>query len=142
MSDHSTSSGVSEAARAAGHEVTDAHAGPLARAGIALAVTILVGFIGMLVMFRTLAYVQPLYDSEAEAHPLSESRSLHTGPRLQLDPPRQKVELREFEDKQLTGYDWVDEDARVARIPIDRAIEILATTGLPQKAGSGAAATD
>ena len=54
MSDHSSPVEVDGASRAAGHEVTDADAGPLVRVGIALAVIMLVGFVGMLLMFRTL----------------------------------------------------------------------------------------
>lgn len=139
MSDHHSSAGVSQASRAAGHEVTDADASPLVKAGIALAVTMLVGFVGMLVMFRTLVYVQPMYDKTEDAHPLSATRVTATGPRLQPDPPREKGELKTFEDNVLTTYDWVDADARVARIPIDRAIHILAASGLP---GTAAGSTD
>mgnify|MGYP006919309633 CR=1 FL=1 len=132
MSDHSNSAGVSGASRAAGHELSDADAKPLVRVGIALAIIMLVGFVGMLLMFRTLVFAQPLYDTVQQAHPLSSSRALATGPRLQPDPPRQKAELRLYEDNLLTTYDWIDQEGKVARIPITRAIEILAASGLPK----------
>jgi hypothetical protein len=134
LSDHNSHIEVDGVSRAAGHEVTDADAGPLVRAGIGLAIVMLVGFVGMLVMFRTLLFVQPLYDADADkaAHALSATRAVSTGPRLQPDPPRQKAELRVYEDNLLTTYDWIDQEGRVARIPVDRAIDILATAGLPE----------
>jgi len=134
LSDHSSPVEVDGASRAAGHEVTDADAGPLVRVGIALAVIMLVGFVGMLLMFRTLLYVQPIYDAAEVPHPLSATRAVATGPRLQPDPPREKEELRQYEDNLLTTYEWIDQEGRVARIPIDRAIDILAINGLPQTA--------
>lgn len=36
------------------------------------------------------------------------------------------AELREQARSRLTGYGWVDEDAEVARIPIDVAMQVLA----------------
>lgn len=131
MSDHHSSVEVSQVSLAAGHEVTDADAAPLVKAGIALAVIMLVGLVGMLVMFRTLTYVQPLYDPAEAPHPLSTTRAGASGPRLQPDPPREKAALQTFENNLLTTYDWVDAD-KVARIPIDRAIDILAAAGLPE----------
>ncbi|MDA0333856.1 MAG: hypothetical protein O2782_01690 [bacterium] len=132
MSDHGNPAEVSGASRAAGHEVSDADAKPLVRVGIALAVIMLVGFLGMLLMFRTLMFAQPLYDTTQAPHPLSASRTATTGPRLQPDPPRQKAELRLYEDNLLMTYDWIDQEGKVARIPITRAIEILAASGLPK----------
>lgn len=139
MADHSTDDGgVHAASAAAGHEVTDVDAGPLAKAGIALAVTVLIGFVCMLIMFRTLIYVQPLYEGTPDPHPLSATRALSTEPRLQPDPPRQKGELRRIEDHVLTTYDWVDKELGLARIPVERAIDLLANSGLPEKTGTGA----
>lgn len=140
MSDHSSPVGASEASRQAGHEVTDADAAPLVKVGIGIAVLVGIGFVGMLLLFRTLTYVQPLYDVADEVHPLSETRAVASGPLLQPDPPREKEQLRVYEAEKLTTYDWVDAEAKVARIPVDRAIDILAAQGLPGKTGQGAAA--
>jgi hypothetical protein len=49
-------------------------------------------------------------------------------------PPR--VDLYEFraaEDLRLHGYGWIDRDAGIVHIPIERAIEILARRGLPSR---------
>jgi len=37
----------------------------------------------------------------------------------------------EKQDQTLDSYDWVDQDKGVVRIPIDKAMELLAQRGLP-----------
>jgi hypothetical protein len=56
---------------------------------------------------------------------------LFPSPRLQADPATELSKLKEESLARLNGYGWVDEDAGVAHIPIDRAIDILAESGLP-----------
>jgi hypothetical protein len=60
--------------------------------------------------------------------PLPEARldSIPPGPRLQPAPPRDMDELRARDQEILTTYGWVDPLRGVARIPVDRAITILA----------------
>ena len=141
MADHPTADGhVHAASAAAGHEVTDAPASPLAKVGIAIAVLMVVSFVGMLLLFRFLVHVQPLYDQEPPIHPLRDVRVGSTEPRLQPDPPRQKGELRRIEDHLLGTYDWVDKEQGLVRIPIERAMDLTARRGLPEKTGTGAAA--
>jgi hypothetical protein len=52
-------------------------------------------------------------------------------PRLQIDPRRDLDRLRADEDKLLTTYGWTDRDHAVARIPIDRAMDLTAERGIP-----------
>ena len=136
MAEHGAGNHTSETA---GHEITDAAPKPLVNVGIAMAVLVTGTFIGIVVLFKVLSYYQPLLDPEP--HPLSQTRAVSSEPRIQVDPPRQKRSLREIEDHLLTTYDWVDRDQGMVRIPIARAIEILAERGLPEKTGS-VAATD
>jgi hypothetical protein len=144
MADHhgAADGHVHAASAAAGHEVTDAPASPLAKVGIAIAVLMVVSFVGVLLLFRFLVHVQPLYDKEEPAHPLRDVRVSSTEPRLQPDPPREKAELRRIEDQLLTTYDWVDKEQGLVRIPVDRAIDLLSRRGLPEKTGTGAAVTE
>jgi hypothetical protein len=60
--------------------------------------------------------------------PLAEAQldPIPPGPRLQATPPRDMDELRQRDREALTTYGWVDKSGGVARIPVDRAIEILA----------------
>jgi hypothetical protein len=47
-------------------------------------------------------------------------------PRLQASPPVDLETMRAEEDAVLEHYGWVDEQRRVARIPIERAIALMA----------------
>jgi hypothetical protein len=51
-------------------------------------------------------------------------REIHTRV-LSVDNP-ERVALDELEEEILTTYGWVDEEKNVVRIPIDRAIELVA----------------
>jgi hypothetical protein len=44
----------------------------------------------------------------------------------------QAQELRAKEQRFLTTYEWVDQTTGVARIPLDRALELIAENGLPE----------
>ena len=52
-------------------------------------------------------------------------------PRLEANPLVPQVRMREEEDWILRNYGWVDQKAGMARIPIDRAMDLLAERGLP-----------
>jgi hypothetical protein len=71
--------------------------------------------------------------SDTPLSPIVAANLARTPPEPRLEPyplaPGQR--LRAEEDAALTSYAWVDKQAGVARIPIDRAIEILAARGLP-----------
>src|SRR4029079_2607934 len=51
-------------------------------------------------------------------------------PRLQVDPKLDLDRLRAEEYARLTTYGWVDRERRIVRIPIERAMELLADRGL------------
>jgi hypothetical protein len=52
-------------------------------------------------------------------------QALPPAPRLAGDPRRDLLALRQREDALLTQYAWVDRDAEVVRIPIERAMQAL-----------------
>ncbi|HCL30987.1 MAG TPA: hypothetical protein DIC52_21470 [Candidatus Latescibacteria bacterium] len=121
---------------ARGYERSDASASMLAKVGIVLALSLVCIFVGILVLFRVFSYVEPLLFDQ-EPHALAQTRQPGEGPRLQLDPPQQKIDMKATEDHVLTTYDWVDREQGLVRIPIDRAIAILVKQGrLPQKTDS------
>jgi hypothetical protein len=62
-------------------------------------------------------------------------------PRLQNDDGNQDlVDLHRREDLLLDHYSWVDQSQGTVRIPIDRAMELIAQRGLPVEAGATATA--
>jgi len=54
-------------------------------------------------------------------------------PRLQPDPVADMNKFRAKELEILNSYGWVDEKAGVARIPIDRAMQMVVQQGLPTR---------
>ncbi|HXE75978.1 MAG TPA: hypothetical protein VNN18_10135 [Candidatus Xenobia bacterium] len=57
-------------------------------------------------------------------------------PRLQVTPAVDLATARAREDALLNSYGWIDAKSGLVRIPIDRAIEVLAERGLPARTGS------
>jgi hypothetical protein len=55
-------------------------------------------------------------------------------PQLEIDERNQLDKIRIEEEQTLSTYDWVDEKGGTVRIPIDRAMDLLAQRGLPVRA--------
>jgi hypothetical protein len=55
-------------------------------------------------------------------------------PSLQTQPFRDIYLLRDDEAKKLQSYGWVDQQGGVARIPIDKAMELMMQRGFPVRA--------
>src|SRR2546426_11208283 len=72
-------------------------------------------------------------DLDPPPSPIAEARAPRPPPepRLQSSPVRDMEELRAREDSVLTSYGWVDRQAGIGRIPIDRAVELVLEKGLP-----------
>jgi hypothetical protein len=56
-------------------------------------------------------------------------------PRLQTSPISDLQQLLEVQKAELNSYGWIDKSAGVIRIPIDRAMDLLAQRGLPARSG-------
>jgi hypothetical protein len=52
-------------------------------------------------------------------------------PRLEPVPRAPRVQMRAEEDAILGSYAWVDKSAGTVRVPIDRAMDLIAQRGLP-----------
>ncbi len=70
--------------------------------------------------------------SDPEPPPLIEARRgvEPPGPRLQASPERDMEQWRAHQNALRTSYAWRDRDAGIARIPVGRAMELLAEEGL------------
>jgi hypothetical protein len=115
----------------AGHEASDVSIRAIVLFGIGLAIaTALVG-LAMLGLFRFFEARQERRTEPVPPMVAANLRRTPSGPRLEPDPlaPRRAIQARE--DAVLTSYGWVDPKAGVARIPIDRAMELLVERGLP-----------
>ena len=52
-------------------------------------------------------------------------------PRLQVEPEADMARLRHDDQQVLTTYGWIDRQKQTVRIPVERAIAILADRGFP-----------
>jgi hypothetical protein len=116
-----------------GHETTDAEIGPLVRFAVFLAATVIVSALVVIGLYK---YLDEREQAEkAGRYPLAADsvRPLPPPPRLQTYPFDDIKELRKAENKVLDHYAWVDQNAGVVQIPIERAIDVLAEKGLPYR---------
>lgn len=58
-------------------------------------------------------------------------------PNLQNQPFKDIYMLRQGEADKLGSYGWIDKDGGIARIPIDRAIDVMLEKGFPARAEGG-----
>lgn len=102
---------------------------PLALFGVGLAALVVVSLSLMAWLFGYFSARQ----AEVTPLPFLAERQPPPAPRLQVDPPADLRKLRAAEDAVLHSYGWVDREAGIVRIPIERAVELLAERGLPAR---------
>jgi hypothetical protein len=114
------------------HERSDVNIRAIVGFGIALVVITLVIHIAL---YRLLEFYKERSPESAPVmmSPPKAQEQTTPQPRLQISPRRDLAEMRAAEAKELTSYGWLDEEKQTVRIPIDRAMELLAQRGLPAK---------
>lgn len=112
------------------HEHKDINVRTLLWLGAGLCAMTVLAALGVKLLFGYYAAHQP------SAQPAS---LIEAGPEL---PPQPRLQIHERVDlgrklaadqSALNSYGWVDRNAGVVRIPIDRAIDLLAQRGLPAR---------
>jgi hypothetical protein len=117
------------------HESSDVNIRAVALFGAALL------FMGILVHFMLVGLMN-IFSAERSrplgaARPLSDVLGQSSEPLLQPAPAQDLLRLRKAEDAILNEYAWIDKSQRVVRIPIDRALELIAERGLPSRERKG-----
>jgi hypothetical protein len=113
----------------AGHELSDLQPGRIVLfgVGIVIATGLAVVITSLFIHYRATQYAK----QEIPLPRLAKEREVTPQPRLEVNAPRGLREMRAGEQATLSSYGWVDKDGGVVRIPVDRAMEILADKGLP-----------
>lgn len=115
----------------AGRELSDLNPRNIAWFGATLAViigaTLLVSYALFHFLLTSVTRARPL------PSPLSYNREPSPEPHLLVKPGEDLAAMRAEESKILKSYDWIDRDKSIVRIPIERAIEIVAQKGLPAR---------
>jgi len=68
-------------------------------------------------------------------------QSAFPNPKLEEDERGQLNGIRLKEEQTLSTYDYIDKNAGTVRIPIDRAMDLIAQRGLPVRSQAGSPAT-
>jgi len=118
---------------AAHHEESDVSIGGVFGFGIGLAVA--VAFIAFVVWLLFQFYASRAARQTTPEYPLAvqQENRLPPEPRLQTNPRQDLSDLRSEEDRILDSYGWVDRNAGVVRIPIERAMKLAVERGLPAR---------
>ena len=114
-----------------GHEERDVPLRPLIISGVCLVVLAWLSLLAMWLLFDYLAARRARLD--VVPSPVFEARQLPPEPRLEVSPQQDLRQMRAAETTVLNSYGWVDRQAGIVRIPIERAIELLVERGLPTR---------
>jgi len=96
-------------------------------------IVVSLGFLAIgtaLVFILVVGIFRYFYDTNKTADALRQG-VVPPEPRIEVAPYEQLQRLRVQEDHILNSYAWVDQKAGTVRVPIDRAIDMLAAKGLP-----------
>ncbi len=110
-----------------GYEKTDANIKWIVVSGILLIAVVIASFI--IVRLTYVAMEKDVERSRSAAPPMLQSDVLPPAPRLRINAQMHLTELRAYEHELLHTHEWIDEANGIARIPIDRAIAMLAEPG-------------
>ena len=122
----------------AGHEHTDAQVGPIAKFMVWLTVLTVLSAVAMAGMYVWLinSRAESLADQRYPLGEISRDVPEPAGARLQTEPQEDLERFRGTERMLLERYGWVDEEAGIVRMPIDEAISLVLSQGLPEREGA------
>jgi hypothetical protein len=118
------------------HEESDVNIRAILGFGLALLVTAVAVNVLVWLLFGLLA-ARESRQAESQFPLAAGLERLPPEPRLQTNPRGDLQDLRVREETILNTYGWVDKNAGVVRIPIDRAIAITLERGLPSRRSGG-----
>ena len=117
-----------------GYEKSDLRSKPIVVFGVILGVMVALAFVAAYGMIHVLGWWErPRL--ETPASPLA-TRTVPPEPRLQVKAPQELKSLQATEQEVLATYGWVNKEAGIARIPIERAMQLVLERGLPPAKGA------
>ena len=119
-----------------GHETSDVNIKGLFIFGIALLVSVATIFLGLVAVFWGFGFLNGKLDArrparEPGAASLVRVAPDYQGPLLQIKPEEDLNGMHIGNATHLSTYAWIDRQAGVVRLPVDRAMDLLAERGLP-----------
>src|SRR5260370_38631268 len=98
-------------------------------AGVSLWPVLLGALACVLLMLAAIWGLNAVYDWQVPNRPLPAPEQFPS-PRVQTHQAEQLKDLLAAQRQQLTEYEWADQDKTLIRIPIERAMEIIAPPGV------------
>lgn len=111
-----------------GPEMRDANISLVVWTGIAILIAIFVCIGIAVVQFRI---EESLLPKRAADNPFVQEGRIPPEPRLQSFPAKDLEEFRSKQVGETSAYGWVDKEGGVARVPIDKAMDMVLKKGLP-----------
>lgn len=112
------------------HERKDVDVPSLFTIGLLLLLSCIAIFIVVTLMMRYFKAHEPAVIAGQANVPVTRAQEFPQ-PRLIVKPGATLADLRAAEDAELNSHGWVDRNTGIARIPIDRAMQLLLQRGLP-----------
>lgn len=116
----------------AGYDRSEPHLKPVIHFVVWLTVLCVITFISMKWLFREFERME-VARASVKRHALADPSEIPPAPRLQPNPTAEMREYRAGTAAHAGSYGWIDRDAGVVRIPLERALEIVAQRGLPHR---------
>jgi hypothetical protein len=113
-----------------GHQTSEINLRLVTWTAIGLMVSVIAVFVTVGGLFSLFKHH---YASGSTPSTITAPGRLPPAPRLQTNPASDLQQLLEAENAKLNSYGWIDKSAGVIRIPIDRAMDLLAQRGLPTR---------
>jgi hypothetical protein len=107
-----------------GHERSDLNPAKIFLFGAILLVTVVASAAVSYFFLRYAAVRRP--SPQVASFPPARAREPAPAPRLQVKGANELREMREAEERVLHSYAWIDGEKGIVRIPVERAMEILA----------------
>jgi hypothetical protein len=119
-----------------GHELTDVSVKGLFIFAGSLLIFLAAVILAMILVFKGFRSVDRGLDArqtrtEPGARTLVQESPDYQGPLLQVTPKEDLAWMKAHQAMNLSSYGWVNRQAGVVRLPIDRAIDLIAERGLP-----------
>jgi hypothetical protein len=116
-----------------GHETRDVDVRAVTKFGLGIGAGVVVSFFLIWFLFDRFAAREMGRNTQPEPMAASNPQKEPPEPRLQPAPVMDLKTFRSGEDAILNSYGWVDPGKGIVRIPVERALELVAREGLPAR---------
>jgi hypothetical protein len=123
-----------------GYETTDVKVSIINKFLVGLYALMAFGIVVAVAVFALLQLRDTEIYEEMNPTVMQKTRQVPPAPLLQVQNQTDLDQYRAVEERKLHSYGWADKNAKVVRLPVERAIELVAERGLPVFEGDGEAA--